>query len=368
MTTPAEPTNCEPPKERNGRIAAFVRHVWIIPAAALLIVLLFLSVGRSHVSEVGREFLNSLTYCAMIAVPSTYLLTWSSIRYSGRYPRLVYLLHSFTLLVTATAGSFAAAWILEVFHLIPRGAFWEEFRESYPFAVVISQVIGLSMTSFETMRHKLQSATIELRTRQVEQERANKLMAEARLSSLESRIQPHFLFNTLNSIASLIPSDPQRAEDTVARLAALLRFSLNANHSSLVPLAQELKIVRDYLEIESTRFGSRLHYEIAVPESLNGFRVPPLAIQTLVENSIKHVVAQRTEGGTIRVCGRKDDGLLRFEVVDDGPGFSLAEISPEHGLGNLAARLQLLFGDRGQLEATRDNNRTVVRIVVPAGS
>lgn len=366
MNVPARQPIDEPLPTRGGKTAAFFRHVWIVPAAALLIVLLFLSVGRSHLSEVWRDFLTSLIYCALIGVPSMYLLTWFSIRYNQRYPRLVYLLHSFTLLVTATAGSLAAAWLIEVFHLIPRGAFLYEFRGSYPFAVVISQAIGLSMTLFETMRHKLQTATLELRTREVEHERANKLMAEARLSSLESRIQPHFLFNTLNSIASLIPSDPKRAEDTVARLAALLRFSLNTNHSSLVPLAQEIKIVRDYLEIESTRFGPRLHYEIAVPESLRGFKVPPLAIQTLVENSIKHVIAQRTECGTIRVCGRMDDGMLRFEVVDDGPGFSLAQISPEHGLGNLAGRLQLLFGDRGQLEANRDGNRTIVRILMPA--
>ena len=107
---------------------------------------------------------------------------------------------------------------------------------SYPFSVVISLMFGLSLTTYETLRYKLQAATLELRTRQVEQERAYKLLAEARLSSLESRIHPHFLFNTLNSIAALIPSDPQRAEDTVGKLASLLRFSLNANHSGLVQL------------------------------------------------------------------------------------------------------------------------------------
>ncbi len=151
---------------------------------------------------------------------------------------------------------------------------------------------------------KLQAATLELRTRQVEQERAYKLLAEAQLSSLESRIHPHFLFNTLNSIAALIPSDPQLAEDTVGKLASLLRFSLNANQSGLVPLSQELKIVRDYLEIEKTRFGPRLSYEIAVPETLEDVKVPPLALQSLVENSVKHVVSQRSQGATIQMPDR----------------------------------------------------------------
>ena len=201
----------------------------------------------------------------------------------------------------------------------------------------------------------------------MEQERANKLLVEARLSSLESRIHPHFLFNTLNSIASLIPTDPKRAEDTVGKLASLLRFSISANHSSLVPLAQELKIVRDYLEIEATRFGQRLHYEISVPDALGDCKVPPLALQTLVENSVKHVVAQRNQPSSISVDGAQHDGRLEITVTDDGPGFSLADISPDHGLGNLVGRLELLFGESAQLNVKRVDDKTVVSIAVPAG-
>jgi two-component system, LytTR family, sensor histidine kinase AlgZ len=249
---------------------------------------------------------------------------------------------------------------------VPRRLYWEEFSVSYPIAALVTLIFGLSISSFETMRHKLQRATLSLRTQQMEQERANKLLAEARLSSLESRIHPHFLFNTLNSIAALIPSDPKRAEDTVGKLASLLRFSLNANHSSLVPLSQEMKVVRDYLEIESTRFGQRLRYQITVPESLGAVKVPPLALQSLVENSVKHVASQRSEGATIEVSGSTANGRVHLEVVDNGPGFSLASISPEHGLGNLSARLQLLFSDKGQLDVTREHEKTVARISFPA--
>jgi LytS/YehU family sensor histidine kinase len=215
------------------------------------------------------------------------------------------------------------------------------------------------------MRHKLQSATLKLRTQQVEQERANKLLAEARLSSLASRIHPHFLFNTLNSIASLIPSDPKRAEDTVGKLASLLRFSLSENQSGLVPLAQELKVVRDYLEIERTRFGERLRYTIDTPKNLEIVKMPPLSLQTLVENSIKHVVALRAEGATIQVVGSAEDGQVLLQVIDDGPGFTLASITPEHGLGNLVSRIELLFGDRGQLSVARKNGTTVVTLLFP---
>jgi LytS/YehU family sensor histidine kinase len=222
------------------------------------------------------------------------------------------------------------------------------------------------MATYETMQFKLQAATLELRSKQVEQERAYKFLAEARLSSLESRIHPHFLFNTLNSIAALIPSDPVRAEDTVGKLASLLRFSLNANHKGLIPLSQELKIVRDYLEIEKTRFAGRLRYEIEVPEALEDAKVPPLALQSLVENSVKHVVSERQQGATIQISGSRDSNRIRLDVIDDGPGFSLDAITPEHGLGNLIARLELLFGADGQLEVTRAGDKTIVRLSFPA--
>ena len=351
-----------------GITASVFRALWIVPTVALLIVVLFLALGRIEPSQTGRHLLAALIYTALIAVPSMFTLTWVAVRYAGRFPRLVLFIYALVLLCTATVGSFAAAFILELLRIIPHGEFFREFRLSYPFSVVITEIIGLVISSLETLRHKLQSATLELRTRQMEQERANKLLAEAQLSSLESRIHPHFLFNTLNSIAALIPSDPQRAEDTVAKLASLLRFSLNASHNRLVPLAQELKIVRDYLEIETTRFGPRLRFQITVPESLAALKVPPLALQTLVENCVKHVAAQRSEGTTIRITAALEAGRIRLEVIDNGSGFSLDSISPEHGLGNLIARLELLFGDAGQLAVEREDNQTVARMSFPAES
>jgi sensor histidine kinase YesM len=344
------------------------RALWIVPAVALLIVLIFLALGHIHLSDTLSHFLLALGYSGCIALPSMLLLTWVSIRYTARFPRLILVIRTLLLVLTATVGALAAGVLFQIVGIIPRGEYWGEFRSSYPFCVVITLVIGLSISSYETMRYQLQEATLELSARQVEQERAKKLLAEARLSSLESRIHPHFLFNTLNSIASLIPTDPQRAEDTVGRFASLLRFSLNAQHTGLVPLAQELKIVRDYLEIEKTRFSERLRFEIAIPAAMEAAKVPPLALQTLVENCIKHVVARRAQGASIRVAGSMEAGRIRLEVIDDGPGFSLSDLTPEHGLGNLVTRLELLFGDRGQLDVTREAEKTIVRISFPAES
>jgi LytS/YehU family sensor histidine kinase len=270
------------------------------------------------------------------------------------------------LVCTSTAGAFAGSLIFQFAGIIPPGSYWHEFKAELPFCVIIALIFGLSISTFETMRYKLQAASLELRTHQVEQERAYKLLAEARLSSLESRIHPHFLFNTLNSIAALIPSDPARAEQTVGNLASLLRFSLNANQSGLVPLAQELKIVRDYLEIEKTRFGARLRYEIDVSDELGEVKVPPLALQSLAENVVKHVVSKLPQGASIQITGSREAHRIRLKVLDDGPGFSLDAITPEHGLGSLIARMELLYGGHGQLEVAREGDKTAVRLSFPA--
>jgi sensor histidine kinase YesM len=359
---------CTPAYENTSPLIArvFFKMLWIVPGVALLCLAIFLSLGRTRLSESGAELVITFLYSALIGPPSAIVLTLVAYRYSSRIPRLIFVVDSVLLLCTATAGTLVGGLLLQLAGVVRPGEYWLEFRSSYPISIVITLMVGLGIKTFETLRSKLQAATLELRTRQVEQERAYKLLAEARLSSLESRIHPHFLFNTLNSIAALIPSDPKRAEDTVGKLASLLRFSLNSNQSSLVQLSQELKIVRDYLEIEKTRFGSRLSYEIAVPDSLKDVNVPPLALQSLVENSVKHVVSQSAQGSTIKITGANHSGRVRLEVIDDGPGFSLDAINPEHGLGNLISRLELLFGDAGQLEVTCEDKKTTVSLTFPA--
>jgi sensor histidine kinase YesM len=346
--------------------AHIIRGVSIAAGCALLVVALLLSLGKYRLSETGRTLFIAFVYCTLIALPSIVLLTRISHRYTERFPRLVFLMQSMALVCTAVVGSFGAGLVFQLIGLVPGNAFWNEYRAVLPFSVITSLMFGLSISTYETLRFRLQATALELRTKQVEHERAYKLLAEAQLSSLESRIHPHFLFNTLNSIAALIPRNPQLAEDTVGKLASLLRFSLNANHSGLAPLRQEIKIVRDYLEIEQTRFGPRLRYEIAIPEALRDMSVPPLALQSLVENSVKHVVSERSQGATIQINGSKVSGRILLEVIDDGPGFSLDAITPEHGLGNLVARLELLFAGDGRLEVTRENGKAVVRMSFPA--
>jgi len=190
-------------------------------------------------------------------------------------------------------------------------------------------------------------------------------LATAQLAALKNQLQPHFLFNTLNTISSLIQDDPKLAESLLGKLAALLRFSLDSNQQRVSPLGREMKIVRDYLEIERARFGDRLRYEIAVPPEMESAEAPAFSLQTLVENSVKHAVANRIEGGTIRVRARAGSGEICLEVCDDGPGFTADAIRTGHGLHNLQSRLEALFGSEARLEISNEAGQTAVRLRFP---
>jgi LytS/YehU family sensor histidine kinase len=213
---------------------------------------------------------------------------------------------------------------------------------------------------------KLEKTELELRTKQLSEAKAKNLATEAQLSSLESRVRPHFLFNTLNSISALIREEPEKAERTVERLAALLRFSLDAANQKTVALREEIRVVRDYLEIEKTRFGERLKFSLDIENAAEDFKIPPFAVQTLVENSIKHHISKRSAGGEIRVSARIENNFLQLEVWDDGAGFDESDISENHGLDNLQSRLAALYGETANLKIERRDRFTIVSISISA--
>src|SRR5882757_1338768 len=216
-------------------------------------------------------------------------------------------------------------------------------------SVVITLVFGIFGTLIELLQVRLNDAKVALRTKERDEADARRLAAEAQLASIESRVQPHFLFNTLNSIAALVHDDPAGAERMTGQLASLLRSALDNTAMPLVTLEEELRIVRAYLDIERVRFGDRLRYEVQLGDGTASAAVPRMALQTLVENSVKYAVSPRREGGSICVTASATDGRVRVTVEDDGPGFDAANRPDGHGLALLDARLAMLFGDRGRM-------------------
>jgi sensor histidine kinase YesM len=176
-------------------------------------------------------------------------------------------------------------------------------------------------------------------------------LTTARLAALESRLNPHFLFNALNTIAVLVRGgDTERANRVVEQLSSLLRLTLAHPGSSEVPLGEELHLVGRYLAVEQARFPDRLRLTIDVPDELLGAAVPSFALQHLVENAIRHGVASSISAGRVRVTAERRDDLVMLTVQDDGVGIApgRAELVG-HGLANTHARLQVLYGERATL-------------------
>jgi signal transduction histidine kinase len=180
-------------------------------------------------------------------------------------------------------------------------------------------------------------------------------LARTELQALKLQLQPHFLFNTLNTITALVHQDPARAERMVSGLSDLLRASLNRAGEEEVPLSRELSVLAHYVEIQRVRFGDRLQFAVDASVEAQGAMVPNLILQPLVENAIRHGISSRASGGHVAVRAAREGEWLRISVTDDGVGEAVGEERREGvGLGNTRARLAQLYGDRHRFEATGD--------------
>jgi signal transduction histidine kinase len=207
--------------------------------------------------------------------------------------------------------------------------------------------------------HRQRVAAAELQTQ----------LTQARLDALRLQLHPHFLFNTLNAIQALVRRDPAAAEAVVSDLSDLLRLTLDDTESTLVPLAREIEILDRYLAIQQVRFGDRLKVRRDVPSDALAALVPPMLLQPIVENSIRHGAAARYAGGEVGITARRDGGRLVVVVEDDGPGLDVPpEVALRKGIGlsNTRERLERTFGDRQEIRLEdREGGGLRVTIVMP---
>jgi hypothetical protein len=219
-------------------------------------------------------------------------------------------------------------------------------------AGLITAFVGNLIYTYERLRSRLRQSEATLNRQALERERLEKLRAEADLAALQARINPHFLFNTLNSLAALIAVDPVSAEAMTQRLSECFRYALRASHGP-VTLAEEIAFVEDYLALEKLRFGDRLSVSIEVDPAVAGVRIPGLVVQPLVENALKHGLAPLERGGSVRLQAGAADGLLLVRVEDDGRGLAPGTAGGGTGLANVRDRLASAFGPEATVELTR---------------
>jgi two-component system LytT family sensor kinase len=253
----------------------------------------------------------------------------------------------------------------ELWRHLPRSAFalespgnvWVEVA-IYACSVI---VIGIELKIFNSVRI------------QIKLEEQERLLLHARMEALQNQINPHFLFNTLNSISSLVRFDPDTAREVISKLATILRRLLNTS-DAFTPLRDEFEFVDNYLDIEVVRFGrDKLRVVKELDAASLDVVVPSMLLQPLVENSIKHGLAPKVEGGSIYLRSRVTDSKLIIEVEDDGVGMGAAQLEgsstwPGMGIGmaNISERLQVLYGDTARMTIdSYEGKGTLIRIRLP---
>lgn len=233
-----------------------------------------------------------------------------------------------------------------------------DFYESLPSTAVLYACVLLA--------YKLIDSRARISAHETELAQLNEQLARAHLHALRSQVEPHFLFNALNAVAGLIREGrADAAVETVVQLSDFLRRTLTEASRQEVPLADEIEFVRRYLTIQQTRFTDRLRLDIEMPEGLQSAAVPNLILQPLVENAIKHGIAKRQQGGTVRVAASADRDTLDLYVANDGPELRKDWNQREQSIGlrNVQQRLRTLYGDASSF-AIRDRNGGGVEVAI----
>jgi len=362
LLAPIAPIDCAPPRRRLLR--PLLDTLWQQPLWAVPFALFFGTIGGMTPRIYLRAYLASLVFAYAIRVCIVLHVAFVVPvlrRRFARGRRIPIWIEASGYGAASMTGSYLATWILSMtlFPGMLRSA--QSVIASGAFAIVFTALFGGIAYAVHFYRESVRAA------RDVARMRAE--LAEAELRALRAQINPHFLFNSLNTIASLIASNPDIAEDTTTRLADVFRYALHASERAEVTLGEELAFLRTYLGIERTRFGDRLRVVDSIGPGLEAARVPSLLLQPLVENAVRHAVAPRHEGGCVTLSAARDGDLLTLEVRDDGPGFDPAPTPPPtedggFGLHSVRERLRAA-GPPHALAIDSDRGGARIRITLP---
>lgn len=230
----------------------------------------------------------------------------------------------------------------------------------YKFTSLITLVIGTMILLFEFQKANAESA---LKAKEIDLVKLKQLKTQAELQALQSKINPHFLYNALNSIVSLIHEDPDKAEDMTIKLSKLFRYSINTMQENFCTVSEEIDILNTYLAIEKVRFGNRIQFEINHLPSLANKMIPRFLLQPLVENALKHGLKDRHQGGKLEVSIKEENNYLEIKVADNGVPFP-DELVAGYGMQSTFDKLQLLYKDNYDLKINNQPTKNI-QISIP---
>ncbi|CCH51131.1 signal transduction histidine kinase, LytS [Fibrisoma limi BUZ 3] len=295
----------------------------------------------------------------------SFLLAWSMLTWLTRRFKTAWMRH-LIISVAALVAFFAINTTLYTFfgktsiqQLMQRPTFASENAPWYFYALgnlLIANTFLYILQQGRQLTRKLSDQEFQLLN-------LEKMKTRAELDALQAKINPHFLYNALNSIASLVHDDPDRAEEMTLLLSKLFRYSTGRDGELFSSIADELEMVRTYLQVEQVRFGDRLSFSVSISNpALNELRLPQFLLQPIVENAIKHGIAKRADSGRIDVRIYEQDGYLHLCVHDNGPDFA-DTMSGGYGLRSIQDKLKLLYGDDAQVELQNNPLKQVLLLI-----
>lgn len=292
-------------------------------------------------------------------------VVWAACRLDIRFelwtktPARAFLAHTGTGVV---AISLWAVTIIALMRMLVGPDYRERVFDEWMFQLLTTVILytagvalGLTVQSFDRRRERRESES-----------QLEVLAREAELTAIKAQLQPHFLFNSLNSILALIDHDPAEARRMLTRLASLLHSVFERLDEPLVPLDRELETIRDYLDIERIRFGDRMTFSVEAENGARQLPVPPFLLQPIVENAVKHGIEPYAKPGTVRVIGKLEGARLRLSVSDTGQGIDGTPSSKGRGLTLTRRRLETVYGsDAATVRAERDADGFTVTLDLP---
>jgi two-component system, LytTR family, sensor kinase len=189
---------------------------------------------------------------------------------------------------------------------------------------------------------------------------------ELELNRLKAQLNPHFMFNSMNSIRALVDEDPAKAKAAITQLSNILRTALQMGKNKLIPFDEELNLVKDYLALEKTRYEERLTVTFEISPSASAYKIPPMMVQTLVENAIKHGISKLIDGGEVSLEARPEGNTLLVRVINDGSLGQKPDEFSGFGIKNTMQRLNLLFGDKASFKIKSEGDgKVIAELIIP---
>ncbi len=314
-----------------------MRDLLIVCVLGILIALLL------RLADEGRDFLSYLIMSQAFGLATCLMMIFSLWLFKPRQWMSLFAVILAAVGCGVLIGMQTGRWILESLHL--SGPAWP--AKEIVRTVLLALFLCAAGTYFCITRKRLRLRGESLEKERIRRAEVEKEALEAKFRILQAQIEPHFLFNTLSNVVSLIDTDPARGKAMLLDLTRYLRTSLARTMPDKTTLNQEMQMISAYLNIQKIRMGERLSFSFDIPEDTGQLPLPPMLLQPLVENAVKHGLEPKIDGGKIDIRASRDRGMLKIDVTDTGLG--LSSFNPGGvGLRNVRERIELLYGDQGR--------------------